>query len=110
MNRNVVPAFYRYLQAQEEGVCSTRGRGRKGPPPPPVLSPVLRDAYARCGGGGPTAPDKQVDGAKGFVDAIEGVVALFKRAEDEGYTTCGLWNACGSLSYADVMIAPCKFP
>ena len=91
-------------------MCSTRGRRRKGPPPPPVLSPVLRDAYARCGGGGPTAPDKQVDGAKGFVDAIEGVVALFKRAEDEGYTACGLWNASGSLSYADVMIAPCKFP
>ncbi|KAI1798422.1 thioredoxin-like protein [Ganoderma leucocontextum] len=71
VNRNVVPAFYRYLQAQEE--------------------------------------DKQVNGAKGFVDAIGGVVALFKRAQEEGYTTYGLWNVQGLLSYADVMIAPWIF-
>lgn len=107
MNRNIVPAFYRYLQAQEEGVYSSSSRGRKGPPPPPVLSPVLRDAYARCGGY-PAPSGKQVDGAKGFVEAIAGVMTLFKRAEDEGYTACGLWNTQGSLSYTDVLIAPCE--
>ena len=91
-------------------MCSARNRrrGSKRNPPPPMLSPLLRDAYARCCGS--TAPDKQADCAKGFVDAVQGVVALFKRAEDEGYTAYGLWNDGGSLSYADVMIAPCKFP
>ncbi|KAI0646103.1 glutathione S-transferase C-terminal-like protein [Trametes meyenii] len=68
VNRSLIPAFYRYLQAQDE--------------------------------------DKQVQGAKGFVEAISGLVALFERAEREGYTKCGLWHAGGSLSYADVMAAP----
>ncbi|TBU56429.1 thioredoxin-like protein [Dichomitus squalens] len=68
IERTLVPAFYRYLQAQEE--------------------------------------DKQIEGAKGFIEAIEGLVTLFKRAENEGYTEYGLWNARGSLSYADVMVAP----
>ncbi|KAI0674106.1 glutathione S-transferase C-terminal-like protein [Trametes maxima] len=71
VNRSLVPAFYRYLQAQDE--------------------------------------DKQVEGAKGFVAAISGLVTLFERAEREGYTKCGLWHDGGSLSYADVMAAPWLF-
>ncbi|KAI8985020.1 glutathione S-transferase [Trametes punicea] len=68
VNRSLVPAFYRYLQAQDE-----------------------------------------IEGAKGFVDAIEGLVTLFQRAEREGYTQYGLWHERGSLSYADVMAAPWLF-
>ncbi|KAI0658964.1 glutathione S-transferase C-terminal-like protein [Cubamyces menziesii] len=71
VNRSLVPAFYRYLQAQDE--------------------------------------DKQIEGAKGFIEAIEGLVTLFTRAEREGYTAYGLWHERGSLSYADVMAAPWLF-
>ncbi|OSD07775.1 glutathione transferase omega class [Trametes coccinea BRFM310] len=71
VNRSLVPAFYRYLQAQDEA--------------------------------------KQVEGARGFVEAIEGLLALFKRAEREGYTQYGLWHERGLLSYADVMAAPWLF-
>ena len=61
--------------------------------------------------GSPQCPllDKQIEGAKGFIQSIEGLVTLFKRAESEGYTEYGLWNARGSLSYADVMAAPCQY-
>ncbi|KAI0764011.1 glutathione S-transferase C-terminal-like protein [Trametes elegans] len=71
VNRSLVPAFYQYLQAQDEA--------------------------------------KKVEGAKGFVDAIEGLVTLFKRAEREGFANYGLWHERGSLSYADVMAAPWLF-
>ncbi|KAI0711593.1 glutathione S-transferase C-terminal-like protein [Earliella scabrosa] len=71
VNRSLVPAFYRYLQAQDEA--------------------------------------KQIEGAKGFIDAINGLVKLFERAEREGYTAYGLWFEKGSLSYADVMAAPWLF-
>ncbi|KAL7284349.1 hypothetical protein ACG7TL_001638 [Trametes sanguinea] len=71
VNRSLVPAFYRYLQAQDEA--------------------------------------KQVEGARGFVEAIEGLLPLFKRAEREGYTQYGLWHERGLLSYADVMAAPWLF-
>ncbi|KAI9058065.1 glutathione transferase omega class [Trametes sanguinea] len=71
VNRSLVPAFYRYLQAQDEA--------------------------------------KQVEGAKGFVEAIEALLTLFQRAEREGYTQYGLWHERGSLSYADVMAAPWLF-
>ncbi|KAI0367173.1 glutathione S-transferase C-terminal-like protein [Pilatotrama ljubarskyi] len=71
VNRSLVPAFYRYLQAQDEA--------------------------------------KQVEGARGFVEAIDGLLTLFKRAEREGYTQYGLWHERGSLSYADVMAAPWLF-
>ncbi|KAH9855614.1 glutathione S-transferase C-terminal-like protein [Lenzites betulinus] len=71
VNRSLIPAFYRYLQAQDEA--------------------------------------KQVEGAKGFADALEGLVALFERAHREGYTKHGLWHDGGSLSYADVMAAPWLF-
>ncbi|KAI0634950.1 glutathione S-transferase C-terminal-like protein [Trametes polyzona] len=71
VNRSLVPAFYRYLQAQDEA--------------------------------------KQVEGAKGFVEALNGLVTLFNRAEKEGYTSYGLWNGRGALSYADVMAAPWIF-
>ncbi|EIW56026.1 glutathione S-transferase C-terminal-like protein [Trametes versicolor FP-101664 SS1] len=71
VNRSLIPAFYRYLQAQDEA--------------------------------------KQVEGAKGFVEALESLVTLFRRAEREGYTQYGLWHECGSLSYADVMAAPWLF-
>ncbi|RPD79371.1 glutathione S-transferase C-terminal-like protein [Lentinus tigrinus ALCF2SS1-7] len=68
VNRSLVPAFYRYLQAQDE--------------------------------------EKQIEGAKGFVDAIDSLVKLFERAERDGCTSYGLWHERGSLSYADVMAAP----
>ncbi|KAI0330091.1 glutathione S-transferase C-terminal-like protein [Cubamyces sp. BRFM 1775] len=71
VNRSLVPAFYRYLQAQDE--------------------------------------EKQIEGAKGFIDSIEALVTLFTRAEREGYTIHGLWHERGSLSYADVMAAPWLF-
>ncbi|KAI0819470.1 glutathione S-transferase C-terminal-like protein [Trametes gibbosa] len=71
VNRSLIPAFYRYLQAQDEA--------------------------------------KQVEGARGFVDALQGLVTLFERAEREGYTQHGLWHDRGSLSYADVMAAPWLF-
>ncbi len=35
-------------------------------------------------------------------------MTLFTRAEREGFTQYGLWNERGSLSYADVMAAPCE--
>ncbi|KAJ8462838.1 hypothetical protein ONZ51_g10640 [Trametes cubensis] len=54
-------------------------------------------------------PYKQIEGAKGFNEAIEGLVTLFTRAEREGYTAYGLWHERGSLSYADVMAAPWLF-
>ncbi|RDX46479.1 glutathione S-transferase C-terminal-like protein [Lentinus brumalis] len=71
VNRSLVPAFYRYLQAQDE--------------------------------------EKQIEGAKGFVEAIDGLVKLFERAEREGCTSYGLWHERGSLSYADVMAGPWIF-
>ncbi|KAI0718386.1 glutathione S-transferase C-terminal-like protein [Cerioporus squamosus] len=71
VNRSLVPAFYRYLQAQDE--------------------------------------EKQIEGAKGFVDAIDALVKLFERAEREGCTSYGLWHETGSLSYADVMAGPWIF-
>ncbi|KAL1938825.1 hypothetical protein VTO73DRAFT_11205 [Trametes versicolor] len=71
VNRSLIPAFYRYLQAQDE--------------------------------------PKQVEGAKGFVEALESLVTLFRRAEREGCTQYGLWHERGSLSYADVMAAPWLF-
>ncbi|CDO75627.1 hypothetical protein BN946_scf184840.g10 [Trametes cinnabarina] len=76
VNRSLVPAFYRYLQAQDE---------------------VLPDLA------------KQIEGAKGFVEAIEGLLTHFQRAEREGYTQYGLWHQRGLLSYADVMAAPWLF-
>ncbi|KAI0764797.1 glutathione S-transferase C-terminal-like protein [Fomes fomentarius] len=71
VNRSLVPAFYRYLQAQDA--------------------------------------DKQIEGGKSFVEALNGLVQLFERAEREGYTAYGLWFERGSLSYADVMAAPWIF-
>ncbi|KAH9896642.1 glutathione S-transferase C-terminal-like protein [Cubamyces lactineus] len=71
VNRSLVPAFYRYLQAQDE--------------------------------------EKQIEGAKGFVEAIEALITLFVRAEREEYTAYGVWHERGSLSYADVMAAPWLF-
>lgn len=52
--------------------------------------------------------EKQIEGGKSFVEALNGLVQLFDRAEREGYTAYGLWFERGSLSYADVMAAPCK--
>ncbi|TFK91913.1 glutathione S-transferase C-terminal-like protein [Polyporus arcularius HHB13444] len=71
VNRSLVPAFYRYLQAQDE--------------------------------------EKQIEGAKGFLEASDGLVKLFERAEREGCTSYGLWHERGSLSYADVMAGPWIF-
>ena len=59
VNRNLIPAFYRYLQAQEE--------------------------------------DKQVEGAKDFVEAIEKLVELFQKAEKDTPEAVGLWSEKGQL-------------
>ncbi|TCD71437.1 hypothetical protein EIP91_010143 [Steccherinum ochraceum] len=71
VNRTLVPAFYRYIQAQDE--------------------------------------EKQVTGAKDFVDALIGLVMLFERAEAETTTDFGLWKKDGRLSLADVMAGPWIF-
>ncbi|KAK7683116.1 hypothetical protein QCA50_013789 [Cerrena zonata] len=71
VNRALVPAFYRYLQAQEE--------------------------------------EKQIQGAKEFVDVIEGLVKLFERYEAETDCPTGLWREGGELGLADVMAAPWLF-
>ena len=52
--------------------------------------------------------DKQVDGAKEFVDSLSGLVNLFERAEKESASDVGLWKDGGKLSLADVMAGPCK--
>ena len=95
VGRTLVPAFYRYLQAQEEGKCHSAS-----------LFPTrfLLQGSPQC-----LSLDKQIEGAKGFIESIEGLVTLFRRAESEGYTEYGLWNARGSLSYADAMAAPCQY-
>ncbi|GJE86687.1 glutathione S-transferase family protein [Phanerochaete sordida] len=71
INRNLVPAFYRYLQAQE--------------------------------------PEKQIEGGREFISAIEGLVKLFERAAAETNTDVGLWKEGGKLSLADVMAGPWLF-
>lgn len=59
VNRNLIPAFYRYLQAQEE--------------------------------------DKQIEGAKDFYEAIEKLVDMFQKAEQETPEAIGLWKEHGKL-------------
>lgn len=59
VNRNLIPAFYRYLQAQEE--------------------------------------DKQIEGAKDFYEAIEKLVDMFQKAEQETPEAVGLWKEDGKL-------------
>ncbi|KAF5387909.1 hypothetical protein D9615_000818 [Tricholomella constricta] len=86
VNRALVPAFYRYLQAQTE--------------------------------------DAQIEGGKEFHAALEGLVALFERAEreilggegaaGEGEKRAlahglGLWVEGGDLGYADAMAGPWIF-
>ncbi|KAJ7228294.1 glutathione S-transferase [Mycena pura] len=86
IGRALVPAFYRFLQAQEE--------------------------------------DKQVEGAKDFRAALDGLVALFERAEREIVqgggaagageqralrAGLGLWLEGGDLSMSDVMVGPWIF-
>ena len=71
VNRNLIPAFYRYLQAQET--------------------------------------DKQVEGAKEFVEAIEKLLELFQKAEKEVPEALGLWREGGKLGWADVMAVPWLF-
>jgi len=72
VNRSLIPAFYRYIQAQDE-----------------------------------TA---QIEGGKEFLDAIEGLVALFERAEKEGeLDAVGLYRADGELGWADVSASPWLF-
>ena len=71
INRHLIPAFYRYLQAQET--------------------------------------DKQVEGAKEFLEAIEKLVDLFQKAEKDAPEAVGLWRSDGKLSWADVMAVPWLF-
>ena len=59
VNRHLIPAFYRYLQAQEE--------------------------------------EKQVEGAKDFVEAIEQLVEMFQKAEKDTPEAVGLWREDGKL-------------
>ena len=53
--------------------------------------------------------EKQIEGAKEFVAAIESLTKLFERAETETQTNVGLWREGGQLSLADVMAGPCKY-
>lgn len=55
-----------------------------------------------------TSLEKQIEGGKEFVAAIEGLVALFERAEKESDSKVGLWHADGKISLADVLAGPCK--
>lgn len=72
VNRHLIPAFYRYLQAQEE--------------------------------------EKQVEGAKGFLDAIEQLVDMFQKAEKETPEAVGLWKDCGKLGELDTCRANKFYP
>jgi glutathione S-transferase len=71
VNRHLIPAFYRYLQAQEE--------------------------------------QKQVEGAKDFLQAIEQLVEMFEKAEKDTPDAVGLWKENGSLGWSDTMAAPWLF-
>ncbi|KZT10516.1 glutathione S-transferase [Laetiporus sulphureus 93-53] len=53
--------------------------------------------------------EKQIAAGREFVQAIEGLIKLYQRAEKETSTTCGLWREQGELSLADVMVAPWLF-
>ncbi|KAI0076498.1 glutathione S-transferase [Panus rudis PR-1116 ss-1] len=53
--------------------------------------------------------EKQVQGAKEFAEAIEGLVKLFERAEKETDGKVGLWHPDGALSLADIMAGPWLF-
>ncbi|KAH9924147.1 glutathione S-transferase [Fomitopsis serialis] len=71
VDRTLIPAFYRYVQAQDE--------------------------------------EKQIQGARDFVEAINGLIKLFQRAEKESESNFGLWREGGTLSLADVMAGPWLF-
>lgn len=53
--------------------------------------------------------EKQVEGAKEFIEAVEGLIVLFERAATESNSNFGLWKADGDLGLADVMAGPCEF-
>jgi glutathione S-transferase len=90
VNRTLVPSFYRYLQAQDSGkTCSIY-----------QLMTSLHDAVCTS--------EKQIEGGKEFLTAIEGLVQLFERAEKESESKVGLWHADGKLSLADAMAGPCE--
>lgn len=59
VNRHLIPAFYRYLQAQEE--------------------------------------EKQIQGAKDFLEAIEKLIEMFQKAEKDTPEAVGLWRQDGKL-------------
>lgn len=74
INRTLIPAFYRYLQAQDTAA--------------------------------------QIEGGKDLLSAIEQLVKLFERAEKEcgealEGNPVGLWQETGTLSWSDIMAAPC---
>ena len=87
-NRTLVPAFYRYLQAQDEGNYVAR------------FEYNLMFTYN---------VEKQIEGAKEFTAAIEDLIKLFERAEKETQNDVGLWREGGRLSLADIVAGPCKF-
>jgi hypothetical protein len=64
--------------------------------------PITAFHHAVC------ASEKQIEGGKEFLTAIEGLVQLFERAERESESKVGLWYADGKLSLADAMAGPCE--
>ena len=85
VNRSLIPAFYRYLQAQDPG----------------TVIPWLGDTCNTH-----TSTEKQIEGGKELFAAIEGLVNLFERGAKETDTDVGLWQDKGKMSLADVMAAP----
>ncbi|KZT66579.1 glutathione S-transferase [Daedalea quercina L-15889] len=53
--------------------------------------------------------EKQIQAGKDFVEAINGLVKLFQRADKESGSNVGLWREGGTLSLADVMAGPWLF-
>ncbi|KAJ3478800.1 hypothetical protein NLI96_g9512 [Meripilus lineatus] len=54
-------------------------------------------------------PKMKVEGAKEFIEAVEGLIVLFERAATESNSNFGLWKADGDLGLADVMAGPWLF-
>ena len=50
--------------------------------------------------------EKQIEGAKEFVEALSVLINLFTRAQEETKQPFGIW-AEGDLGLADIMAAPC---
>lgn len=71
VNRHLIPAFYRFPQAQES--------------------------------------EKQAEGAKEVVEAIEKLVEMFGKADEDAPDALGLWIERGELGWVEVMAVPWLF-